>query len=68
MMKRLIPCVLAAMLALSGCAGNMGAGRDSASGGDTSSSSGATRTDERRQAPATESPWANDPHFIAPPG
>ena len=67
MMKRLIPSGLAAMLALSGCAGNLGAGRDAASGGDTSSSSGATGADERRPAPATDSPWASDPYFIAPP-
>lgn len=51
MMKRLMPFIWVAALALSGCASTSGARQDSASAGSTSA----------------QSPWANDPHFIAPP-
>jgi hypothetical protein len=58
-MKRLIPFLLLAAFALSGCSGL--APRDSAS-------QGRTGADPYGPAPAPQSPWANDPYFIAPPG
>ena len=63
-MKRLTFCLLLAMLPLSGCGGSYATRGDSGS-------TGATRSDQQNTAPRTptqdESPWANDPYFIAPP-
>ena len=59
-MKRLTFCLLFAMLALSGCGGTSATRTD---GGST----GATRAEQQGEAPRTDSVWANDPHFIAPP-
>jgi hypothetical protein len=56
-MRRLIPFLLLAAVALPGCS-HLGA-RDSASQGST--------VEQNGQAPAAPSPWANDWNFIAPP-
>jgi len=57
-MRRLIPFLLLAAFALPGCS-HLGA-RDSAS-------QGSTVVYQNGQAPAQQSPWANDWNFIAPP-
>ena len=59
-MKRLTFCLLFAMLALSGCGGSSATRTDYGS-------TGATRAAQQGEAPRTDSVWANDPHFIAPP-
>jgi uncharacterized protein YceK len=59
-MKRLTFCLLLALLALSGCGGTSATRTDSGS-------TGATRTEQPSAAPETDSPWAKDPQFIAPP-
>jgi hypothetical protein len=48
------------MLALSGCGGTSATRTDYGS-------TGATRAEQPSAAPETDSPWAKDPHFIAPP-
>ena len=57
-MTRLVPFLLLAALAVSGCS-HLGA-RDSAS-------QGTTGAYQNEQAPVQQSPWANDPYFVAPP-
>ena len=59
-MKRLTFCLLFAMLALSGCGG-------SSATRDDYGAAGATRSEQPGEAQRTDSVWANDPHFIAPP-
>jgi PBP1b-binding outer membrane lipoprotein LpoB len=58
-MKRFIPCLLLAALALSGCSSPSGTRSESAA-------AGATRAEQQSQTPRTDSPWANDHNFIAP--
>jgi hypothetical protein len=59
-MKRLTFCLLLAMLALSGCGGTSATRTDYGS-------TGATRSEQPSEAPRTDSVWANDWNFIAPP-
>jgi hypothetical protein len=59
-MKRLAFCLLLAILALSGCGGSSATRTDYGS-------TGATRAGQPSAAPGTDSPWANDWNFIAPP-
>jgi hypothetical protein len=58
-MKRLTFCLLFAMLALSGCGGSYATRSDDGA-------AGATRSEQRSEAPRTDSVWANDPNFVAP--
>jgi hypothetical protein len=57
-MRRFIPFLLLMAIVLPGCS-HLGA-RNSAS-------QGSTGAYQNGQAPAPQSPWANDPYFISPP-